>query len=255
MKVTILGCGASSGVPLISCDCKICNSNNPKNNRTRSSILVEDKNTSILIDTSPDLRAQALRENFTRLDAVFYTHDHADHTHGIDDLRSFNYINKKEIDVFSSKAHLDNLSSRFPHCFQQATNNWYKPVLKKNEIKDLEKFYLNKTEITPIFLEHGDTHSIGFKFNNFLYTTDFKEIPTEKASLFVDLDIWVVDCLQIQEHNTHPTYKQVMHWIEKFKPKKAILTHMSHVFDYDDLIKKLPSHIRPAYDGMKFVIS
>lgn len=253
MRVTILGCGASGGVPLIGCTCHVCTSSNPKNNRTRVSIYIEIKEFKLLIDTSPDLRLQALRHRLNRLDAVIFTHDHADHTHGIDELRSFNYLRGDSLPIYSNKSTLDSIRQRFPYAFQPKPDYvWYRPSLIDHGLPDapIHHFTIEGHPITAFSQHHGRGETLGIRIKNFAYSTDTNELPDTAFDALAGVDIWIVDCLRYSDSPSHATLEKALKWIERVKPKRAILTHMAHDFDYEKLARELPPGIEPAYDGI-----
>lgn len=252
MKITILGCGPSAGVPLIGCKCKTCASENPKNKRRRSSILIEADGMKILVDTSPDLRAQALDNNITKIDALLYTHAHADHTHGIDELRSFNFHSGAGIDVYTNKITFDELKERFAYAFlpHMPEYGWFRPYLIPHEIEAGKKFSIKNLEVLPFEQEHGKVKSLGFRIGNFAYSTDFKALSEESFSALEGIETWVVDCLQYRPMPTHMHLDLVLDFIERVKPRQAILIHMSHEIEYEEILGKLPKNIYPAFDNM-----
>jgi len=247
MKITILGCGTSSGVPRIGGKWGVCDPENPKNRRRRSSIFVEDRDTKILIDTTPDLREQCLDADITHIDGVLYTHDHADHTHGIDDLRAIKHIMKQRVEAYSNAYTMSVLKQRFAYIFK--SKEGYPAILNGNVI-DGQEFGIGKITVQPFDLIHGHSITLGFRLNKMAYTTDLNAIPQESEQFLHGLDLWVVDCLRPEPHPTHSHLDQTLSWIEKFKPKRAILTHMTWDLDYENLKKSLPKYIEPAYDGM-----
>ncbi|AIL64932.1 Metallo-beta-lactamase family protein [Rickettsiales bacterium Ac37b] len=252
LKIVILGCGSSAGVPVIGCKCNICISEEKRNKRTRSSILIVSDNGNILIDTSPDLRYQALANNINSISAILYTHYHADHVSGIDDLRSFNYISKGPLPIYADKETLCSLQSKFSYAFfnEYETLNWYKPSLIVNEITNGKDFLVNGLKITPFKQAHGNISSLGFKFGNMAYSTDVNFLSDDVIGLLKGIKIWVVDCLGYKPSKSHAHLDLVLSWVEKINPQKVILTHMGHEIDYIALKKKLPNFIEPAYDGM-----
>ena len=257
LGVTILGSGPSGGVPLIGCECATCQSKNIKNNRLRASIHVKNEDTSILIDTSPDLRSQALRAGIRTVDAILYTHAHADHIHGLDDARAFNYHSAKAMPVYSDAETICELQRRFDYAFGAATlkGAWVKPVLTPNIIEMGRSFNVGSLWILPVLQYHGKGKSIGYRIGNFAYSTDVDKFANESLQLLEKLDVWLVDCLQYDPAPTHAHLAKTLEWIEKIKPKRAILTHMTHVIEYEELKAKLPAHIEPAYDGMTLTIA
>ncbi|MBL4801219.1 MAG: MBL fold metallo-hydrolase [Emcibacter sp.] len=247
LKITILGCGTSTGVPKIGGQWGVCDPNNPKNRRRRSSIFIEDKKTKVLIDTTPDLREQCLDADITHIDGVLFTHDHADHTHGIDDLRAISHIMRQRVEAYSNAQTISVLKRRFDYIF--ASKQGYPAILNANTIED-KPFHIGSLAIQPFDLIHGPSITVGYRLNNMAYTTDLNAIPKESESHLEGLDLWIVDCLRPEPHPTHSHLEQTLNWIDKFKPKHAILTHMTWDLDYETLKKSLPAHIEPAYDGM-----
>ena len=253
MRVTMLGCGHSGGVPLIGCDCAICTSKNPKNTRKRVSILIEVNNINILVDTSPDLHQQALDNNIRRIDAVLYTHDHADHTHGIDELRSFNYLSGKEIPVFSNESTLNLLKQRFSYVFKEKPENlWFRPCLMPHVISggEVANFGVLGVPVTAFRQGHGKGETLGFRIGDFAYSTDVDFIPETSFEALAGVKFWIVDCLRYTKSYSHSNLEQTLQWIARVKPERAVLTHMSHEVDYDELKAQLPPHIEPGYDGL-----
>lgn len=246
IKVTILGCGTSGGVPRIGHLWGNCDPKNSKNRRRRVSILVEYNGTSILIDTSPDLREQLLDANVSRLDGVLYTHDHADHTHGIDDLRAIYQIMGKAIPVYSDSETLRVLRARFDYIFEAKYG--YPAICQSVEVS--KTFQIGSISITPFVQQHGPITSLGYRFGNIAYSTDLNGIPEISRETLRGLNIWIVDALRYKPHPSHPHLEMTLGWIKEFKPKKAILTHMTWDMDYETLKRELPDGVEPAYDGM-----
>ncbi|WP_417318208.1 MBL fold metallo-hydrolase [Emcibacter sp.] len=247
MKVTILGCGTSGGVPRIGEVWGACDRDNPKNRRRRSSILVEEGETSLMIDTTPDLREQCLDNGIMRLDGVLYTHDHADHTHGIDDLRGIAQCMKKKVEVYANRETREVLTRRFDYIFESKNN--YPAIANMHEI-DLTPFRIGAIDVQPFKQIHGDNGSYGFRLNKMAYSTDFNVIPEESFAHLQGLDLWVVDALRPQPHPTHSHLAQTLEYIDRVQPKRAILTHMTWDMDYETLKRELPAHVEPAWDGM-----
>ncbi len=250
MKNTILGCGSSAGVPSIGNEWGRCNPLNPKNRRLRPSILIEDQTTFILVDTSPDMRQQLLDARVRRLDAVLYTHAHADHLHGIDDLRSINKILKRALPIYGDRTTLDTIAESFSYVFKTLPQDhgFYRPQLLPNEIKG--SFQINHLTVVPIEQSHGHTDSLGFRINNFAYCTDVVEFKPESFELLRGIDTWVVDCFTDEPHNTHSHIEKTLNWSRQLGVKRAILTHLSNRLDYDKLKSVLPPYAEPAYDGL-----
>ena len=254
MKVTILGCGASPGVPEIGCHCAVCRSDNPRNKRLRASLHVETRGKRLLIDTSPDLRVQALSNGIEDIDAVIYTHDHADHTHGIDDLRIFNVRKGTTIPVYGDQTTLAALQNKFAYAFlPKPTRAWYRPALDAREIPaPLQPFQVLEVPILPILQHHAESSTLGFRIDDFAYSTDTNGFPDESWPKLEGLKLWIVDCLRYTPSYTHSRLELTLQWVEKLKPELTVLTHMSHDMDYETLSKELPAGVVAAYDGMSF---
>lgn len=253
MRVTMLGCGASTGVPVIGCDCPVCISGNPKNKRTRVSIYIEINGVNLLIDSSPDLRQQALRHNIRKVDAVIYTHDHADHTNGLDDLRSFNMLTGEAVQIYSNAGTLDLIKQRFPYAFlPMAEKIWYRPYLIANLLPDkpIHQFNISGIPITLFEQLHGKVKTLGYRIGNFTYSTDTDGLEESAFEALAGTEIWIVDCLRYTKSYTHSHLERTLGWIERVKPRLAILTHMAHEFDYDTLAAELPPGVVSGYDGM-----
>ena len=246
MKVTILGCGTSGGVPRVGNLWGDCDPANPKNRRRRVSILVEEGATRILVDTSPDLREQLLDAGVERFDAVLYTHDHADHTHGIDDLRAVYHITGKPIAVWADAKTLAVLKTRFDYIFESKLG--YPAICEPRAIKG--PFRVGAIEVTPFVQEHGPITSLGFKFGSLAYSTDLNGLPKASKDILKGLEVWIVDALRYKPHPTHPHLEMTLAWVAELKPKRAILTHMTWDMDYDTLKRELPKGVEPGYDGM-----
>ena len=255
-EVTILGCGSSTGVPAIGNNWGNCDPNNPKNKRMRSSILVKDENNTILIDAGPDLRQQLLNSNVKNIDAVFVTHGHADHIHGIDDFRFLNVLMNKDIDLFASQTTIKQIKEKFGYVFEKlnpkSNGYYYKPCLTPNIIKP--NFQLNNLDIKTFDQDHGFSKSTGFRINNIAISTDVVDLNTEAFNNLNNLDLWIVDCLRFKPHKTHAHLEKTLQWIDKVKPKKSILTHMNYEVDYNEISKILPKNCYAAFDGMKTII-
>lgn len=258
LKFTILGCGSSPGVPRVGGDWGACDPKNPKNRRRRCSLLIEKSGirgrTSILIDTSPDMREQLLDAGVTALDAVFFTHDHADHTHGIDDLRMIAYARRKRVDVYFDAQTRAILTRRFDYCFEPPPGSSYPAILTGHTISAGKSVRIGGAggliEALPFRQLHGGIDSLGFRMGGFAYSSDLSGLPPEALPLLQGLDVWVVDALRYQPHPSHLSVAQALTWIGQLQPKRAVLTHMHIDLDYDRLKRELPAGIEPAYDGM-----
>ncbi len=258
-RITILGCGSSGGVPRVSAaGWGACNPENLKNRRRRCSILVEEQGlagvTTVLVDTSPDLREQLLSVDVGHLDAVFYTHEHADHTHGIDDLRPLVIDMQRRIPVFASRLTMDLLHQRFGYCFITPPGSSYPPILEDHIITPGEMQAIGglggSVGILPLHLVHGDINSLGFRFDDAAYLPDVSSIPEETLKLLQGLDLLIIDALRDRPHPTHLTVQEALDYIAFLKPKRAVLTNLHTDLDYDALRARLPETIEPAFDGM-----
>ena len=252
MKVIILGCATSTGVPIAGCRCPVCMSKDPKNVRTRSSLFVRKDGVNILVDSSTDLRCQALANKITRIDAVLYTHSHADHTHGIDDLRTFNFINRMEIKCYGNELTVNNLKSNFKYVFDDFPVAGGKPRLDFKIVD--KKFRFKGVDITPVEINHANWIILGYRIGNMAYLTDCSGIPEQSIKKLKNLDLLILGALRYRPHVAHFSVEQAVEMINKIKPKKAILTHMGHELDYNILNRELPGNISPAYDGQVFVL-
>lgn len=250
MRITILGCGPSGGVPLIGCDCAVCTSPDPRDRRRRSSILVEEDDTRILIDTSPDLRAQLLDVNATWLTGVVFTHGHADHTHGIDELRAINYLSDAPLDVFCDDVTLSGLRERFGYAFRpmDRIRTWYRPWLVPRVIEG--SFTVGCIDVMPFIQSHGRNTTLGLRMGDVAYSTDAGELDEDAFAALDGVGLWIVDCLSPRPNPAHAHLERTLGWIERIRPRRAIITHMSHDFGYAALAASLPEGVEPAWDGM-----
>jgi phosphoribosyl 1,2-cyclic phosphate phosphodiesterase len=247
MKVRVLGCGTSGGVPRVDGFWGECDPANPRNRRRRVSVLVEEQGTRLLVDTSPDLREQLLDAAVTSLDAVFWTHDHADHSHGIDDLRGLYHAMGRRIPCYGDADTMAVLEQRFHYVFHGFEG--YAPMASAHVLEG--PVTVGPMAVQPFRLVHGPQHSIGYRIGRFAYTTDLTEIPVESEPYLDNLDLWIVDALRRTPHPTHPHLSLTLSWIERFKPKRAILTHLDWSMDYATLAKELPAGVEPGYDGLE----
>jgi len=248
MRITILGCGSSGGVPLIGNRWGACDPNNPRNRRSRVSVLVEKNGTTILIDASPDMRAQLLACNLQKLDAVLFTHSHADHCHGIDELRSINWLTKKPMDIYADTKTMQDLKVRFDYIFNGTTDKFYKPSATPHVIDGA--FEIGDIKITPFEQNHVNMTTLGFRLDDFAYSTDVKTLDEAAFAVLADVKVWVVDCVRREPHPTHSHLAQTLEWITRVKPQRACLTHMNESLDYAALATELPAGVEPAYDGI-----
>ncbi len=258
-KLTLLGTGSSGGVPRLGNNWGACDPKNPKNRRRRCSALVERISgrgrTTALIDTSPDIREQLLDAGIGEIDGVLFTHDHADHTHGIDDLRILAFNMRRRVDVFFDAPTRASLMTRFGYCFETPAGSSYPPILNAHDIHPLRpvtvKGAAGPIEALPIPQEHGEITSLGFRFGSVAYCPDVSGIPTESMRHLQGLDVLIIDALRYIPHPAHFSVKQALACIEMLKPRRAILTHLHIDLDYAALARELPPDVVPAYDGMQ----
>ena len=260
MRFTILGCGSSGGVPRLGGHWGDCDPDNPKNRRRRCSMLVErdgpDGTTSVLIDTSPDLRSQLLDTGTGRLDGVVYTHSHADHVHGIDDLRMIVFNMRARLPVWADGDTQNALFSRFGYAFVQPEGSPYPPILDMKTISG--PFEVDgpggPIHFTPFEVDHGSIESLGFRIGDVAYLPDVAEIPDDAWPALENLDVWIVDALRRTPHPTHAHLDKTLGWIDQMSPKRAVLTNMHIDLDYATVDAETPAHITPAYDGMVITV-
>lgn len=253
MKILFLGSGTSTGVPVIGCNCNTCLSDNPKNKRTRASILVGSNNKNILIDTATDLRFQALTHKIERVDAVFFTHAHADHIHGIDELRSFNLLQGGPIPCYGSSDTMNSIKDKFGYVFNDSSDKNWTPKLITNIVET--GFELFGITVLPVKIFHGENMILGYRLNNVAYLTDCNGIPDYSMSVLKDVSVLILDATRYQPHNKHYGLSEAIEVIRELKPKRAVLTHLSHSYDHDNVNAELPEGIELAYDGMEIVMS
>ena len=258
LKFTILGCGSSGGVPRAALGWGECNPQNPKNRRRRTSLLVERRAASgitrVLVDTSPDLREQLLDAEVDWLDAVFYTHAHADHTHGIDDLRSLVIKHRRRVDVYLDEPTGRALHARFGYCFRSPPGSEYPPIVTEHRLAAGRPVTVEGEGGTvtalPFLQEHGSIASVGFRFGALAYSCDLSGLPAESIAALKGVDVWVVDALRYRPHPSHFSVDEALAWIGRIKPARAILTNLHSDLDYDALRARVPRHVEPAYDGL-----
>ena len=252
MKITVLGCGTSTGVPVIGCKCSICASKDSKNKRVRSSLLITANNKNILIDTSTDLRYQALTHKIERIDAVLYTHPHADHIHGIDELRSFNMLQKEAIPCYGSEFTINRIRKMFDYIFTNDANSSWKPELETFLVS--APFELFGLLIQPINIYHGKMQILGFRIGSLAYITDCNQIPDGSKEMLLHLDVLILGALRHKPHPTHFSIEEAVQAGAELKSKRVVLTHLSHNLDYMETNKSLPKGFELAYDGMEIEI-
>jgi phosphoribosyl 1,2-cyclic phosphate phosphodiesterase len=259
LRLTILGCGSSGGVPRVVEGWGACDGANPKNRRRRCSVLVErvsaDCATTVLIDTSPDLREQLIEAEVKRLDGVLLSHPHADHTHGIDDLRPLYLAMRGPLQV-----HMNDVTSRrvtlaFSYIFQTPAGSSYPPIANELRLSAGQLCRIEgpggAVEAMPFDLDHGDITALGFRIGNLAYTPDVKRIPEASRPCLEGLDVWIIDALRYRPHPSHFSLEEALSWIETMRPRRAILTNLHTDLDYETLRASLPAHVTPAYDGMR----
>ena len=249
MKVTILGSGTSTGVPMVGCTCAACSSEDPRNNRTRTSLLIRHNGRNILVDTSTDFRQQALREQIMHIDAVLFTHSHADHVNGIDDLRGFHFLHKEIVPCYASRDTFETLLNGFSYIFNEHEGSGYTPLLKPLYVS--APFDLFGLTVIPIPLQHGNITALGYRIGAFAYLTDCNAIPEASRPLLEGLDILIIDGLRWKSHPFHFNIESVIAAVACLNPHRTILTHLSHDVLYADG-NKLPPGFEFAYDGMEF---
>jgi phosphoribosyl 1,2-cyclic phosphate phosphodiesterase len=259
LDVTILGCGSSAGVPRVGTGWGACDPANPKNRRGRCSILVErsgpEGTTTVLVDTSPDLREQLLASNTTRLDAALITHDHADHTHGIDDLRPVAGLMRRRIPVYADASTGAVLKARFGYCFEAPPGSDYPPILDWRPVRAGTGIVIDgpggQLTAMPFRMIHGSTDATGFRFADIAYAPDVNRMPAESLDYLNGLDLLIVDALRDAPHPSHFTVSEALDLIEQVRPKRAVLTNLATDLDYEALRSRLPRNVEPSYDGMR----
>ncbi len=254
MRVRILGCGTSSGVPRIGGDWGACDPADARNRRRRASILVEASGAAVLVDTGPDMREQLLDAAVERVDAVIWTHDHADHTHGIDDLRQLAFGGGRPVAGYARAATMDVLRRRFDYIFEG--RGGYPPSAEPRLLPD--RLALGSLIIRAVDQPHGRISSAGLIFEHngktAVYSTDFHDLTAEMRTAYDRCDVWIADALRHQPHPSHPTVARTVAWAAELRAKRSVLTHMDHSLDYRTLAATLPTGVEPAYDGMELVV-
>ncbi|WP_434051810.1 MAG: MBL fold metallo-hydrolase [Roseibium sp.] len=259
VRLTILGCGSSAGVPRIGNDWGACDPNEPRNRRRRCSLLVEKRGeygcTTVLIDTGPDLREQMLTENVSHVDAVLYTHAHADHLHGIDDLRAFWLLSRRRTPVYMDKETHQRALEAFRYCFEKPESSNYPPILEHHLIGDGKPVEIvgdgGTLTFEPITVTHGDIDALGYRIDNAAYIPDVSDISETALKSLKKLDILILDCLRRTPHPSHFCLEDALRWTERIKPKDAVFTNLHCDLDYMELSNELPETIQPAYDGLQ----
>jgi phosphoribosyl 1,2-cyclic phosphate phosphodiesterase len=248
-EITILGSGTSMGVPTLGCACRVCTSPDPRDRRTRPSIAVAWAEHRVLIDTGPDFRQQALREGINHVDAVFYTHSHADHILGLDDLRPLSFKNKNKIPLYADDAAANVIERVFDYTFDSAASY---PTRARVEMHRLgESVEVEGAVFHRIPLTHGRIEVAGFRFGNAAYLTDMSDIPESSLPLLENLDVVILDALRRKPHPSHATLEQSLAFVQQLQPRRAFFTHMAHDLHHADTNNELPGHVRLAYDGLR----
>lgn len=259
MRITLLGCGTSVGVPALGrAGWGRCNPADPRNRRQRCAVLVEKDDTAILIDAGPDIRNQLLTLELKRLDAVLITHTHSDHVAGMDDLRVFYWPDQIKLPVMATAEHGKDILKRFPYLFEKKASSpsYFHPPLSLEQIGPGQPFKIGAISVLPFYQAHGNSFSLGFKFDNqFAYSTDVVELADIVLDDLAGIDLWIVEALRAEPHQAHAHYDQSFAWIERVKPKRAILTHLGLEADYEELAALCPENTEPGIDGMVFELN
>lgn len=253
MRVTILGCGTSAGVPRPGGkdgkgEWGAANPNDARNRRRRCSILVQDQGKTLLVDTSPDVRSQLLDAEVERIDAVIWTHDHADQVHGIDDLRPY-ALRQGQIESWSDARTFDVLTRRFGYCFQAEGNGFYNPIYRHTVIDG--PFTAAGLPVVPFLQDHGTIPSLGFRFGGIGYANDVVMLPEESLVALEGVEVLIVDAMRYRPHPTHAHLERALQWIERLKPRRAFLTNLHVDMDYAELDRTTPAHVTPCFDGLQ----
>ncbi len=253
VEVTVLGTGTSQGVPVIACNCEVCRSEDPKDKRLRTSILFRVNGENFVVDTGPDFRQQMLREGVQSLRAVLFTHEHKDHVAGLDDVRAFNFREKRDMEIYCSEGVEQALRNEFHYVFAAVKYPGI-PVLHINRIENKPFRLPNEVEVTPVKVLHYNLPVFGFRIGDFVYITDAKSVSEEERQKIRGCDTLIVNALHRKEHISHFNLDEALAFIEDIGPRKAYLTHISHQFGRHEEIKQLlPEGVEPAYDGLHFV--
>ncbi|WP_416442226.1 MBL fold metallo-hydrolase [Leeuwenhoekiella sp. A16] len=251
MKITFLGTGTSQGIPIIGSNHPVCKSTDPKDKRLRVSILISSSKKNLVVDCGPDFRQQMLQHNVTHMEALLFTHEHSDHTAGLDDIRPF-FFRQGDIPIYAHKRVIGELERRFDYIFQKENKYPGAPNVQINEVQNNKSFNLGDILVTPINVSHGGLQVFGYRFNNFAYLTDVKTIAKEEKEKLKDLDVIVVNALREEPHYSHFNLEEALEFIAEVKPKKAYFTHISHLLGFHaEVEKKLPENIHLAYDGLQ----
>ncbi len=255
-ELIVLGSGTSMGVPTLGCACAVCRSEDPRDNRTRPSIGVqfagEGAPRCVIVDTGPDFRQQVLRERITRIDAVLYTHSHADHILGLDDLRPLSFGNQEKLPLYADEETQRVLGSVFEYTFSESSKYPHKARVTLQPLRD--RTHLFGVDFVTVPLLHGTLPTAGFRFGNAAYLTDMSDIPEASFALLEGLDVLILDALRRTPHPSHSNLESSIRFVEKIQPRRAWFTHLSHDLGHEEVERELPSHIRLAYDGLRLPI-
>jgi phosphoribosyl 1,2-cyclic phosphate phosphodiesterase len=262
VTLTVLGCGSSAGVPRPALGWGACDPHNPRNRRRRCSLLAERASaqgiTRVVIDTSPDLREQLIDAEVDHIDAVFFTHEHADQSHGIDDLRSVVLHQRRRIPVYLNQSTADHILLRFSYCFVSPAGSDYPPILTSHLIEAGESRSIEgkggSLTLTAFLLQHGNIPALGYRIGDAAYTPDVNDIPPASWPMLENLDLWIIDALRYAGHPSHFSVSDALSWIDRFKPRRAVFTNLHSDLDYEVLRQSLPKHVIPAYDGMRLTL-
>ena len=253
LTLTVLGSGTSMGIPTLGCHCAVCDSTDPNDKRTRPSVLLSYNGRNVVIDTTPDFRAQAMREKIDRLDAVIYTHSHADHILGLDDIRPFNLKQRALIPIYSTERTQETLRRQFAYIFDETPTESSLPGVELRTIDG--PFELFGLTFTPIPANHGSSPVLGFRFGKAAYLTDFSTVPDASKPHLRGLDLFILDALRYRPHPTHSNVEQSLALVADVKPKQAYFTHICHDLGHERAESMLPPHIRLAYDGLEIQVA
>lgn len=255
LKITILGSGTSTGVPTLGCKCETCSSDDPRDTRLRTSIMVESKNSRIIIDSSVDFRQQMIREKVDRIDAIIYTHQHFDHIGGFDDIRGYNFSMQESIPIYLNQMTLEHLKTVFPYAFGKSIQKGGGvPEINAHIIEPYKKFNINDLEIEPIALMHGKLEILGFKIKDFAYCTDTNFIPENSNNKLMNLKLLILDALRPEKHTTHYNLQEAIEKAKELNSMQTIFIHIAHQMKHSKVEKILPKNIKLSYDGMKIEI-
>jgi phosphoribosyl 1,2-cyclic phosphate phosphodiesterase len=253
VKITVLGSGTSVGVPTIGCSCQVCTSRDLRDKRLRPSVLVSWDGHNVLVDTTPDLRQQVLRAGIDHLDAILYTHAHADHILGLDDVRPFNYRRKGGIPIYASAGDLETIRRSFAYIFTSGQSESSRPRIEVHEFNG-GPIRIHELDFLPVKLAHGSGISYGFRFGRAAYLTDHSDIPPEAIELLTGLDVLFLDALRYKPHPTHSTVDRSLQWVEQLAPRRAFFTHICHDLGHERAESLLPPQVRLAYDGLEVIV-